>query len=696
MIKTPKAQWRTKVLLLLSISMGVKTIRASESLPRAEKQQLILKTAMFYVGQKHVQPPMMTDEFSEKVWDKFFSYIDPKHKIFLQSDIADLNKYRVDLDNEIQAGTFNFYNRCAEIYRQRLLVLGNICTEILAEPFLFTKEESFKEQNNYPISVVEQRERWRKFLKYSVLRKFNLLKEKNSGKSDVILEKESRMAVKKWIDAYFERVTRAEAEDINFSLYINAILFEIDPHTVYNMPVQSKQKQENLSKRFFGVGISMKEVDGEYFVESIVPGGEAANSGSLHVGDQILQIGNLLGEMQDIFALPADEVVGMIRGDKDTVVKLLIRNKNGEQIIRLKRTEIKDEAKLARSAMFVKGSEKIGIVHLPDFYEDAKNPNGAHASTDVIREIERLNQAGMTSLIIDLRNNPGGSLTEVVRLAGALIGDGPKVQIKGRTGVQILQTDIQPVFKGPLAVMINEGSASASEIFAGVIQDYKRGLVIGGPTSFGKGTAQELYPIGKMGDVNKNISDINLGSLNLTTYLFYRVSGKTTQRIGVQPDIVLPSPASYAVELERDYNSALPNEPIPTAEYQTMNVISQEQIANWNNNLQYRLTFRRIDSLARFISNLDKAPLSLNLKTYKEQLATKEKSNTELKNLVQLKDNGGAILKALGEPETIAEKWYIDWLNNSERDIYIAQTRSLLSQIDYNKQPISQVTYNLN
>ncbi|MDF2516327.1 MAG: hypothetical protein K0R59_1623 [Sphingobacterium sp.] len=681
MIKTPKAKWGTKVLLLLSLSMGRMAVGASENLPRTEKQQLILKTTMFYIGQKHVQPPVMNDDFSQIVWNKYFDFIDQKHKIFLQKDIAVLEKYQNRLDDEIQENTFDFFDRSDAVYRERMIALRGICNEILAKPFAFTKTETFKEQDTYPASVAEQRERWRKSLKYTVLKKFNLLKEKKSGKTDDLLEKESRMAVKKWINAYFERMLKPETTDINFSYYINAILFEIDPHTIYNMPAQSKQKQESFSKRFFGVGISMKEIDGEYFVEEIVPGGEAANSGLLQIGDQILQIGNLNGQMQEVFALPADEVVAMIRGDKDTQVQLRIKNNKGEKSINLKRTEIKDAARLARSAMFVKGSEKIGIVHLPDFYEDVNDPNGAHASIDVIREIDRLNQAGMTSLIIDLRNNPGGSLSEVVRLAGALIGNGPKVQIKGRTGVQVMQTDFAPIFKGPIAVMINQYSASASEIFAAVMQDYKRGLVIGGPTSYGKGTAQEVWPIGKMADERKGIPAISLGSINLTTYMFYRVNGQATQRIGVQPDILLPSANTYTAELERDYGSALPNVPIPTAQYQLSNSVTEEQIMDWKRHLQYAAHFGKIDSLAKLITEKNKAALALDLSTYKKQLAIQERWNKELKNLIQLSDWQQHTLQSQGEASTVTEKWYMDWLENSQKDIYIAQTRVLLEQM---------------
>lgn len=685
MIKTPKARWRTKVLLFLSISLSARALSAAESLPRTEKQQLILKTAMFYIGHQHVQPPVMDDSFSGKVWDKFFDYIDHKHKIFLQKDIAELSKYRTELDNEIQAGTFNFYERSEAICQQRLVALRGICSEILAKPFVFTKNESFKEEDSYPTTIAEQRERWRKSLKYNVLKKFTLLKDKKNGKTDAMLEKESRLAVKKWMDVFFDRMTKPAANDVDFSYYINAILFEIDPHTSYSMPIQSKQKQENFSKRFFGIGISIKEVEGEYFIEDIVPGGEAANSGLLQIGDQLLEIEDEKGHMCDIFALPADDVTGMIRGDKNTEVKLHIRGSKGEQTIRLKRTEIKDEARLARSAMFIKGSERIGIVHLPDFYEDANNPNGAHASIDVIREIERLNQAGMTSLIIDLRNNPGGSLTEVVRLAGALIGSGPKVQIKGRTDIQVIQTDIEPIFKGPLAVMINEWSASASEIFAAVIQDYKRGLVIGGPTSFGKGTAQQVCPIGKMGNAEKNIPSINLGSINLTTYLFYRVTGQATQRTGVLPDIILPSGSAYIPELERNYNSALPNIPIQTAQFQLANSVSQKQIDSWKQQLQYSSVFNQIDSLAKLMANADKAPIILQLNGYKAQQAQLQKWNTELKALMQINGQQQAKLQAQGESTTITGKWYVDWLERSQKDIYIAQTRALLEQIQQPK-----------
>ena len=679
MIRIPKFNLRTKVLVVLSLWACSTSAFAGDGLFDDEQKKLILKTTMYYINQKHIQPPVLNDEFSSKVWQKYFDYVDGSHKIFLAEDIESLQKYKTTLDEAIKDNSVDFFGAAELLYSKRVIALQTICDDILAKPFIFTQKEVLKEETSFPSSLQEQKERWRKSLKLSVLKKYQLLKEKNRGKKDAVLEAESRMAVKKWMAAFFARMTKPKASDINFSYFINAILFQVDPHTIYNIPAQTQLKQENISKRFFGIGISMKETDGEYFVDALAPGGEASNTGLLQVGDHILHIENAQGELQDIFAMPADDVVRLIRGDKGTYVRLQIRNQKGEdRIVSLKRTELKDEAKLARSAIFIKGGEKVGIVYLPDFYDDVADPKGAHAANDVIQHIMQLKAQGMTRLIIDLRNNPGGSLNQVVLLAAALLGDGPKAQLKGRTGIQIMQSNMEPIFKGPLAVMINERSASASEIFAAVIQDYKRGVVIGGPTSYGKGTAQDQWPIGKMGDPSKNIPTVSLGSLTLTSFMFYRATGQSTQRTGVVPDILLPSPTAYNSEVERDYNSALPNVPIPTAQYQFSNTFSADQLADLKQRLRYRSVFQKIDSIAKLIAADDKAPVSLEAKSFLAQQTQRKVRTDQLNKWLQIAKNEQVELLPENNQTVTAEKWYREWLSDTQKDIYVAQTCELL------------------
>ncbi len=680
MIRIPKTNWRTKVFTALFLITYGKATYAGDVPFGNQQKKLILKTTMYYINQKHVHPAVLNDDFSIKVWQKYFDYIDINHKIFLKEDIEKLRSYQTIIDDEVRANSVDFFNASYTIYAKRIASLRSMCDEILNKPFSFSKAEYFQEQSFYPSTMEELKERWRKSLKFSVLKKYAALKQQNTGKKDAQLEKESRMAVNQWMDTFFDRMLKPEAEYTNFSYFINAILFQIDPHSIYNMPTQAQQRQENISKRFFGIGISMKESEGEYFIDAIIPGGEASNTGLLRLGDQILQIENAKGEMQNIFAMPNNEVIGLIRGNKDSNVRLRIkRGQSGQKIVSIKRTELKDEAKLARSAFFVKGAEKIGIIYLPDFYDDVQDPNGAHAAKDVMFHIEKLKKEGVTSLIIDLRDNPGGSLNEVVRLAGALIGNGPKVQIKGKTGVQVLQTEMEPIFQGPLAVMVNERSASASEIFAAVIQDYQRGVVIGGPTSYGKGTAQEVWPIGRMADESKNIAAMNLGSLALTSYLFYRVTGQSTQRDGVRPDILLPSPSTYNSEMERDYSSALPNIPIPTLKYQVLGTVSKELIAPWNKNLQYTRRFDQIDSLSKLINKEKKEPIALNLSAYQQQLQKNKMRADELSNLLEITPDKQVDLYPQ-DPSRIADKWYKDWFEAVKKDIYIAETCGLLAQ----------------
>lgn len=663
---------------ILSFLFAV-NVFATDTLSTNEKQKHILKTVMYYMGQKHVRPFVLDDAFSKGVWDKFFEYIDPQHKIFLQEDMDALQKYYTHIDDQVKENSLLFFDETMAIYTKRMNALHKLCDNLLAKPFSFTKAESFQEGTTAPKNAAEQKERWRKSLKFSVLRKYATQKESQKDGKEALLEKQSRQAVNKWMTAFFNRMSRAEEAENKFGLFMNAILYQADPHTMYRVPTQAQMMSESISKRFFGIGISMKELDGEFFVDAISPGGATDNSGLLFVGDQILQVENEKGQMVDIFAMPNDDVIALIRGAKDSQVRLRILRKNeGEKVVSLKRTEVKDEAKLARSGVIDYGNNKIGIICLPDFYDDVNNPNGAHASNDVIRHIEALKKEGISSLIIDLRDNPGGSLNEVVKLAGAIVGKGPKVQIKGRVDHRIMNTDFAPIFDGPLAVMINERSASASEIFAAVIQDYKRGVVIGGPSSYGKGTAQETWPIGKMGDASKNIPALKLGSIALTSYLFYRVNGNTTQKSGVIPDILLPSPTAASSLIEKDYATALPATPVATAAYTASDYLTAAQIGSFRSSLSQEKRFHAIDSLSRWLAQQDKAPIALDFKTYTAQQAAKTKAAEQLKKILALAEGQFLPISAQKNGAVQSEKWYTDWLDNTRKDIYVAETVQVL------------------
>lgn len=577
------------IILLLVLGGGIFYAVQSSGYtnnPRT-KYEKILRSVGEMLEEGHYSPKKIDDEFSKTIFKKFLQQLDGDKTYFLQSDIDALKKYETKIDDEIHGQELQSFYAINEIYNKRVDQAEVIYKDMLSKPFDFTKDENVSldgEKSSYAKSDAELMEVWRKRLKYMTLDRYaDLLEQqdKNKGKEGYIaksntdLEKEARDKVAKVMEKTFNRIRNQFTEEERFNAMVNEIATTMDPHTTFFPPKEKRSFDESMSGRFYGIGASLKDDDGQIKIATIVTGAPAWKSGEIQVGDAITKVGQGNEEPTDLTGYAVEDAVKLIRGKKGTPVKLFIKKSDGvSKVVSLIRDEIVLEETFARSAVINAGGKKIGYIYLPEFYADWERPNGARCSQDVAKEVIKLKQQNVDGITIDLRNNGGGSLFDVIQMAGLFIKDGPIVQVKGRDEkAQVLpDRDKAVLYDGPLTVMVNEFSASASEIFAAAMQDYGRAVIIGSSSTYGKGTVQRNISLNgdKLGELlASNNSD--LGALKLTLQKFYRVNGGSTQLKGVASDIVLPDQYEYLKLREKDDADALPWDEIQKADYNSLN-----------------------------------------------------------------------------------------------------------------------------
>lgn len=665
------------------------------------KYEKILHNIGEMLTQIHYSPKKIDDNFSREVFKKYLSdKVDPQKNIFLQSDINALKKYETTLDDEILGGQVQFVPAVSAIYKKRVLETEQMYKDWLSKPFDFSKDEEINfnpDQLSYPADEKEKREAWRKRMKYMVLERYSdLVEARNSGKgkdsvkvkTDAELEKEARERVLRIMNRSYDRLKAKFDDEDSFDDYANTITETMDPHTAFFPPVEKRYFDEQMSGRFFGIGASLREDDGNIKVYSLLTGSPAWKSGQVTAGDIILKVGQGNEEPVDISGLFVDDAVKMIRGKKGTEVRLQLKKADGSlKTVSLIRDEIVQDETFARSAVINSPKGKIGFIYLPEFYADFENPKGARCSDDVRKEVIKLKEQKVDGIIIDLRNNGGGSLYDVVQMVGLFIEDGPIVQVRDRDGKPQVYRDRDKsvLYDGPLGVMVNEFSASASEIFAAAIQDYNRGIIIGSTSTYGKGTVQRNIGLDKVTGMLDPNSD--LGTIKLTLQKFYRISGGSTQLRGVSSDVVMPDVLEYSKVREKNDPDALPWDEIQKADYN-----------NWRYSLDLRPieqsskariasspAFNIIKSNAEWLAHENDKVYTLNLHKYLEeqkqirekvkQIDSLNKIPTEL-NVEALADD----LKRLSYDEGKSER-FKQWIKTLRSDIYLDESVKVLNDM---------------
>lgn len=665
----------------------------------------ILRNVGVLLEEGHFSPKKIDDNFSKSVFKEFITELDGDKKVLLQSDIDALKKYEDKIDDEIHGSVAleSFY-AINEIYLKRQNESSVFYKDILAKPFDFSANETLvldPEKTKFPTSEAERKDVWRKYLKYLVLDKFVSMqndREKNKGKvdfkvkADSTLEREARDQVRKQMERSFTTIRNRETNDYNFSTFVNAITSTMDPHTNYFPPIDLRSFNESMKGSFFGIGAVIKEEDGKIKIGALQTGMPAWKSGEIKENDELLKVGQGNAEPVDVTGYAVQDAVKLIRGaEKGSTVKLTLRKIDGSiKVVALQRDDIRLDETFAKSAI-IKGEHKIGYIYLPEFYADFEKPGGARCSDDVAKEIEKLKAENVEGIVLDLRGNGGGSLYDVVKMAGLFIENGPICQVKGRDEkAQVLPDNNKSVlYDGPFAVMVDETSASASEIFAAAIQDYKRGVIIGSTSTYGKGTVQRNIPLNPQSSNNlfTNPKEEDLGTVKLTLQKFYRINGDATQQRGVVPDIVLPDRLEFLKIREKDNPNALKYDQIEKADYKTWtSTYSEQSIVNAaNDEVNKSTTFGKIKTNVQWLEKNADREYSLNITQYKQdqkELRDVYKQVEELYKLPKPLDvkNIAADTVAINKTKEKIDR-NKDFVKKIGTDIYVDETVKVLNKM---------------
>ena len=532
------------------------------------KEKLLIEVVKYVVEKGHYSTLDINDDISEKIYNTYLEQLDAQKRFFLQSDIRQFEKYKFKLDDQLKDQDLTFFNLVYETSRKRINEVKNYYEEIMNNSFDFSSNEDINldfENKSYARNSNEIKNRWRKQLKYSTLDIISLKLGDSIKVIDNKTRNESMTLIRKNTDDFFDYVEEMDRDDW-FANYINAFLNQLDPHTVYFNPEDKDRFDTNISGKFDGIGARLQKTEGTVKIVDIIVGGPIWKDKLLDVGDIILKVAQENQDPVNIIGMKLDDAIKLIKGPADSFVTLTVKKISGEiKDVLIKRGVVELEELYAKSTLINKGDKNYGYISLPKFYIDFSDRKSRNSANDVKNEIIKLKNNGISGLILDLRNNGGGALQTVVDMTGLFIERGPIVQVKstGNRKQILYDKDPQVVWDGPLVILMNKMSASASEILAGALQDYNRAVIIGNEKSFGKGTVQNVI------DLNRFISNssYDLGALKITTDKFYRINGESVQLEGVKSDIVIPDSYKYIFNGEKDEKNPLQWDKITPANF---------------------------------------------------------------------------------------------------------------------------------
>ena len=686
-------------IISLIIYFEVSNFKFSSDEPN--KDRLLVDLVSYVLDKLHYDPKIINDDFSIKVYDEFIEAIDSQKRFLLESDIEILSKYRLLIDDQINSSDITFFNAAYEALINRISEVEEFYDEILDEPFNFDIDEEINldyENLNYATNLNDLKNLWRKRLKLSALDAYAAKKEINDDKSDSEksqiktdeeIENESRSSIKDNLKDFFQFNSELERSDW-FSIYLNSIVTQYDPHTTYLAPEAKEVFDQNISGKFQGIGARLSKTKQQVEIVEIIIGGPVWRDNLLNVGDIIISVAQSEDEEPtEISLMKLSDATDLIKGEKGTKVYLTVKRVDGgvEQVV-VTRDVVELEETYAKSSIINDDLSKYGLINLPRFYVDFDDYGERNAATDLKKEILNLKSKGINGLILDLRNNGGGSLKTVVDITGFFIEKGPVVQVKSIGGRKEVLRDNDPsiLWDGPLVVLVNEFSASASEILAAALQDYNRAVILGSKQTYGKGTVQNIV------DLNNVISGNtygDLGSLKITTDKFYRVNGGSTQLEGVKSDIIFPNRYSYVDIGEKDLENPLSWDKIDPARYNNSgNIFNYSKaISDSKERINTNEYFALIDEHASWIkSQQDDKIVSLDYLTYKGDLESSKSQNNKLKRIEEFESpyifqwNNTNDKEDNSYNDDIKEK-RDRWIESLKKDIYVNEAMNLLRDL---------------
>ena len=668
------------------------------------KDKLLIELLKYVLEKGHYQSQDINDQLSLKVFNSYLEMIDPQKKYFLVSDFKEFKKYEKLIDDQWLSYDLTFFNLTHDRLVQRINEVELFLPSLFKKTFEFDSDEKINvdfENLSFPKNDKERKERWRKQLKFSMLDLYDIkildqkkLIESNSDyvkKSNSDLLNESLEIVNDNINDIFDLMNDLERKDW-FSNYVNSFVTQYDPHTVYFKPEDKDRFDVNISGRFDGIGARLQKRDGGIEIVQIILGGPLWKDKKIEAGDEIIKVGEPGKDPVNVIGMRIDDAIKLIKGPKGTVVELTVRRKVDNEIktFPITRDEVVLEESYAKSTLIKKDNKTYGLITLPKFYVDFNDYKEINCASDVKKEIINLKKEGIEGLVLDLRNNGGGALQTVVDMTGLFIETGPIVQVKsiGNRKKVLYDKDPSVFWDGPLVILVNQMSASASEIMAAALQDYERAVVIGSDNTFGKGTVQNVL------DLNRFLSnsDFDLGALKITTEKFYRINGGSVQLKGVESDIVTPNTYSHIEIGEADEKNPLKWDQIDKAQfrkwdgyYNLESVINDSKLRISKNEL-----FSLIDQNAKWFSERRKnKSYSLNYNTFKND---QKNNKLKLKKFDRIKDyNNNLNFNLLSDQSSKiknSEEYKENrkrWHNSLKSDIYINESINVLLNLKTKK-----------
>jgi carboxyl-terminal processing protease len=694
---------RNKISIsLIALSLSFTAIHANKSFKNTdpEKDKILVYVLKNILTRGHFVVKDMNDDFSEQVYTSFIEGLDPSKRYFTQKDLKEFSKFKYEIDNQLLEDDVSFYNTVYTNFTKKIKNAKSYYGELLSQPFHFDKNETIDiDYDKVPFAKNENQliDYWRKQLKLNVLSRVQNKIEKQDAKvkkepktekkSFNDLEKEARAEVLKNMDELYLRIEELEHEDW-FSTFLNSVVGAFDPHTTYMAPRTKERFDQDMSGKLEGIGARLlkKGIYTEIF--ELVSGGPAWKQGELEAGDVILEVAQADKEPLDIVGMRLDDAIKFIKGKKGTEVRLTVKKKldGTTRIISIIRDVVELEETFVKSTIVEKEGKKYGLINLPRFYIDFSDIDSRDSAKDMEKEIARLKSENISGLLIDLRNNGGGSLKTAIEIAGLFITEGPVVQVKYRGQDPIVKNDENPKMQwdGAVVVLVNELSASASEIFAAAMQDYGRAVIIGGNQTYGKGTVQSVIPINNFYPKYEK----DLGAIKMTIQKFYRVNGGSTQIEGVYSDIAMPNKYSYMKFGERDLTGALIWDKVPQAKYTKTN--SYENFSDVINKSKNRIAldeqFKLINEYAKWLKeNQEDTSYSLNFKDFSKESALLEvaskKYTNAFKNETKLNFESPKYEFPLMEKDSVLADKRTAWHKNLAKDIYVAEALNVLKDL---------------
>ena len=668
---------------------------SEEKFSDPNKEKLLIEVVKYVVEKGHYSTLDINDDISEKIYNTYLEQLDAQKRFFLQSDIRQFEKYKLKLDDQLKDQDLTFFNLVYETSRKRINEVKNYYEEIMSNSFDFSSNEDINldfENKSYARNSNEIKNRWRKQLKYSTLDIISLKLGDSIKVIDNKTRNESMTLIKKNTDDFFDYVDEMDRDDW-FANYINAFLNQLDPHTVYFNPEDKDRFDTNISGKFDGIGARLQKTEGTVKIVDIIVGGPIWKDKLLDVGDIILKVAQENQDPVNIIGMKLDDAIKLIKGPADSFVTLTVKKISGEiKDVLIKRGVVELEELYAKSTLINKGDKNYGYISLPKFYIDFSDRKSRNSANDVKNEIIKLKNNGISGLILDLRNNGGGALQTVVDMTGLFIERGPIVQVKstGNRKQILYDKDPQVVWDGPLVILMNKMSASASEILAGALQDYNRAVIIGNEKSFGKGTVQNVI------DLNRFISNssYDLGALKITTDKFYRINGESVQLEGVKSDIVIPDSYKYIFNGEKDEKNPLQWDKITPANFDKwakrdyLNKISSENQSRIDNDDYYLL----INDRAQWLKDQQsKKTISLNFNSYNSFLTKQREKNKRFESLNKYENTLNFKLLKTEKQYIMSNKELLSsrnrWHRNLTKDLYLEEgvkALEMLSLLDKN------------